>query len=343
MSTSMLVDGAPGALLEVDDLVVDYPLGLRRSTRAVAGVSLRLREGGVLCVIGESGSGKSTIARAICGLGPISSGRVVVGGHVVSAARNRAMAAGAAGVQIVSQDAGSALDPRWPAWKSVAEPLTRAASRTGSGGVDPMAHAIAVMQRVGLHRDLADRRPAQLSGGQRQRVTIARALIAKPRLIVLDEAVSALDVSVRNEVLRLLERLRQEDGIAYLFVSHDMGAVAQIATDIAVLYLGQVVEAGPAEDVIMRPSHPYTRALIAAVPTLRRQHPMAQARGEIGDPAHPPPGCRFHPRCEYAIERCRHSQPPLTGSDLRRAACFRADEIPSPARAPSRTLPEPAR
>jgi len=311
-------------ILNVNDLVVDYRVGLRKAVRAVAGVSFGIESGGVLALIGESGSGKSTIARAICGLGPISAGRIQFNGVDLSATPDRAKAAGAAGIQIVFQDATSALDPRWPVWRSVVEPRVL---RMPANKATMMAFAIAVLRRVGLHADLALRRPSQLSGGQRQRVTIARALAAEPKLIVLDEAVSALDVSVRNEILLLLDRLRREDGLTYLFVSHDMGAVAQIATDIVVLYLGKIVERGDARRVISAPAHPYTQALIAAVPSLGTATVDAATKGEIGDPANPPAGCRFHPRCRFAIARCQTIDPALATYDGRLAACIRLNEI----------------
>ena len=183
--------------------------------------------------------------------------------------------------------------------------------------------AIALLARVGLSGDLVERRPSQLSGGQRQRVTIARALASEPKMIVLDEPVSALDVSVRNEILLLLDQLRREEGLTYLFVSHDMGAVAQIADEIAVLYLGRIVEHGEAVRVIARPAHPYTKALIAAVPSLGPKRTDTSPRGEIGDPANPPPGCRFHPRCPIAVEECRTTVPQLKMFDGRLAACLR--------------------
>lgn len=314
------------ALLKIDDLVVDYRVGFRKRVRAVANVSFEIRRGSVLALIGESGSGKSTIARAICGLGPVSGGSILFDGDNLAAAADRADAAGAAGIQIVFQDSTSALDPRWPAWRSVIEPRLK---RMPASAEAHRQHAIAVLARVGLHGDLADRRPSQLSGGQRQRVTIARALAAEPKLIVLDEAVSALDVSVRNEVLTLLDRLRREDGLTYLFVSHDMGAVAQIASDVAVLYLGKIVERGEARRVIANPAHPYTKALIAAVPSLTPAPPAAETRGEIGDPADPPSGCRFHPRCAFTVDKCRTAEPPLDAFDGRLAACARLTELAS--------------
>ena len=201
----------------------------------------------MLALIGESGSGKSTIARAICGLGPGDKRIDRVCGLGADGAANPAAAAGAAGIQIVFQDSTSALDPRWPVWRSVIEPRI---ARMPANAADLKERAIALLARVGLRGDLAERRPSQLSGGQRQRVTIARALAAEPKMIVLDEPVSALDVSVRNEILLLLDQLRREEGLTYLFVSHDMGAVAQIADEIAVLYLGRIVEHGAAARVI---------------------------------------------------------------------------------------------
>lgn len=327
MSTLMSAREQPqaaAALLSIEDLTVDYRVGFRKRVRAVAGVSLEIRRGSVLALIGESGSGKSTIARAICGLGPLTGGLIRFDGRDLAAADDRADTAGAAGIQIVFQDATSALDPRWPVWRSVIEPRLK---RQPASIEAHKQHAITVMGRVGLHADLAERRPAQLSGGQRQRVTIARALASEPSLIVLDEAVSALDVSVRNEVLMLLDRLRREDGLTYLFVSHDMGAVAQIATEVAVLYLGKVVECGDARRVIAQPAHPYTKALIAAVPAFKPAVMGARTRGEIGDPANPPTGCRFHPRCASAIDRCATTEPALEPFDARLAACLRLPEL----------------
>jgi oligopeptide/dipeptide ABC transporter ATP-binding protein len=310
-------------LLAIDNLVVDYRVGLRRNVRAVAGVSFTVPRGGVLALIGESGSGKSTIARAVCGLGPVTEGSIRFDGVDLAAHADRADAAGRAGIQIVFQDAMSALDPRWPAWRSIVEPRLK---RSPAKAEALKAHAISLLARVGLHESLADRRPAQLSGGQRQRVTIARALAGDPKLIVLDEAVSALDVSVRNEVLTLLDRLRREDGLTYLFVSHDMGAVAQVASEIAVLYLGKVVEAGDAAKVISAPSHPYTKALIAAVPSVGGKILRSDARGEIGDPSNPPTGCRFHPRCPIAVPACSRTDPALAPHDGRNVACIRVGE-----------------
>ena len=319
----MTIAAAPTSappLLRIENLIVEYRVGVRKSVRAVAGVSLDIAPGRVLALIGESGSGKSTIARAICGLGPVTGGSIAFAGATLSGDANSAAAAGLAGIQIVFQDSTSALDPRWPVWRSVIEPRI---ARTPGKPDEQKESAVALLARVGLRSDLAERRPSQLSGGQRQRVTIARALASKPRMIVLDEPVSALDVSVRNEILLLLDQLRREEGLTYLFVSHDMGAVAQIADEIAVLYLGRVVEHGAAARVIAQPAHPYTKALIAAVPSLGTRRTDAAPRGEIGDPANPPPGCRFHPRCPIAVEACRTTVPELKAFDGRLAACLR--------------------
>ena len=314
----------PEPLVTVSNLVVTYRLGLNRTLRAVSGVSLAIHQGHTLALIGESGSGKSTVARAICGLGPVESGAIRIAGTDIVPAPDRAAAAGRLGVQIVFQDPTAALDPRWPVWRSVAEPrgplLPPAPDRH-------RARAVALLERVGLSADLADRRPSQLSGGQRQRVTIARALAAEPKLVILDEAVSALDVSVRNEILVLLDELKRQDGLTYLLISHDMGAVIQIATEIAVMYLGEIVEQGPSQAVIGAPRHPYTQALLAAVPSLDGS-PIKKLRltGDIGDPARPPPGCRFHPRCPLAIPRCTTEAPALRSIAGRSVACHLAQE-----------------
>jgi oligopeptide/dipeptide ABC transporter ATP-binding protein len=322
-------------VLEVTDLVVAYRLGLRRWVRAVAGVSLEIKAGRTLALIGESGSGKSSLARAVCGLGPVESGTVRVGGVDLTAASDRAAAAGRSGVQIVFQDPTTALDPRWSIWRSVAEP--RLAGNPGTRAQE-RERAVALLERVGLPAGVADRRPSEVSGGQRQRVTIARALSSEPKLIVLDEAVSALDVSVRNEVLFLLDGLQRESGLTYLLITHDMGAVVQAATDVAVLYLGRLVESGGAMDVLANPAHPYTRALLAAVPTLRGGNIAAtdRPRGEIGNPEHPPPGCRFHPRCPFATAVCGSDVPELRPVLNRDVACHHAEEVL--ARNPGRTL-----
>jgi oligopeptide/dipeptide ABC transporter ATP-binding protein len=314
------------ALLQLRDLVVTYRGRRQVPLTAVASVSLDVPEAHTLALIGESGSGKSSIARAVCGLAPVDSGSITLGTSELQKEGDRAAAAGAAGIQIVFQDPVASLDPRWPIWKSIAEPRF---ARRQSPQDEHRHAAVELMSALGLRPALADRKPHQLSGGQRQRVTIARALAAEPKLIILDEAVSALDVSVRNEILVLLDRLKRERSLTYLFISHDMGAVAQIATDVAVLYLGKLVELGKAIDVIGTPKHPYTRALIAAVPTLEASLRIKEthAIGDVDDPAKPPPGCRFHRRCPFAADRCRQEVPAERAYAGRMVACHRAEEV----------------
>jgi oligopeptide/dipeptide ABC transporter ATP-binding protein len=313
-----------GALLSIRDLTVTYGLRTRRQVRAVVGVSLEVRSGRTLALIGESGSGKSSIARAVCGLAPVETGTITMDGHDLTSAADRPVAAGHRGIQIVFQDPVSALDPRWSVWRSIAEPLM---SHVASAD-DRRERAMVLLERVGLDRSFGDRHPHQLSGGQRQRVTIARALAPAPKLVILDEAVSALDVSVRNEILVLLDDLKREEGLTYLLISHDMGAVAQMATDIAVMYLGKVVESGEAARVIREPAHPYTDALLASVPTVSGDivDPSFRPRGEIGDTARPPAGCRYHPRCPLAIDRCAEEEPLMRLVRDRMTACHRAEE-----------------
>jgi oligopeptide/dipeptide ABC transporter ATP-binding protein len=306
----------------VRELEVVYRIGLGQSLRAVAGISFDVSRGRTLALIGESGSGKSTVARAICGLGPISGGSVTLNGTELVGAPAPAALAGSLGVQVVSQDPGAALDPRWPIWRSIVEPRLARFPADSDRGRERAAN---LMERVGLDRGMLDRKPTQLSGGQRQRVTIARALAATPQMIILDEAVSALDVSVRNEILALLETLQRESGLTYLLISHDIAAVVQVASDVAVLYLGRLVEQGPAAEVLGRPLHPYTRALIHAVPTIESKEPArehsipAEIAGTTGI------GCPFRPRCAFAIDRCAREMPPARLVRRQRIACHRAE------------------
>lgn len=323
-SQAALVRTGDDMLVSVRDLTVAYRIGARKKMQAVAGVSLDVEAGSTVALIGESGSGKSSFAKSICGLGPRESGSIVLKGEEVFAARDLAATAGAKGIAMVFQDPVSALDPQWPVWRSITEP------RVKRYPAPPSRHrerAQELALRVGLDASLVDRKPHQLSGGQRQRVTIARALAAEPSLVILDEAVSALDVSVRNEVLGLLDRLKTEDGLTYLLISHDMGAVVQIATKIAVLYLGKLVEVGEAAALVRSPVHPYTQALLNSVPTFDAQREIAVVEGETGDPANPPKGCRFHPRCPYRIDRCSLEEPEPRLFDRRTVACHRSEDI----------------
>jgi oligopeptide/dipeptide ABC transporter ATP-binding protein len=306
-------------MLELRDLVVRYG-----PVVAVDGVSLSVPPGPAgLGLVGESGSGKTTIGRTIVRLTVPTSGEVTLDGVGAFRARRGALKAYRKSVQIVFQDPDSTLDPRMRVGAAITEALRAHAivDRAGSRGrVDEL------LSSVGLQPEHAQRLPHQLSGGQRQRVAIARALAVEPRLLVLDEPTSALDVTVQARVLELIARLREERSLAYLLISHNLAVVEQLCQQIAVLYLGQVVEQGNTRRVLAHPAHPYTRALRAAVPELSDALPRPETRrADPPDPAHPPSGCRFHPRCPIAIDRCRHERPALREVGGRMAACHRAE------------------
>jgi oligopeptide/dipeptide ABC transporter ATP-binding protein len=306
--------------LEVENLCVRFPTraGL---VHAVENVSLAIARGGSLGLVGESGSGKSTTARAIAGLQAPTEGHVKLEGAEFGPdssheARRR--------VQMVFQDAAGSLDPRRSVAWSVEEPSAAHGLDTRRGR---RARALAALDACGLDPALSLRYPHELSGGQRQRVAIARALVSQPDLLVLDEPTSALDVSVRAQVVNLLVELRARFGLAYLFVSHDLAVVRRVADEIAVMYLGRIVEFGPREQVLRAPAHPYTRALMAAIPELVSAPvaPPAPLEGEPASPLTPPTGCAFHPRCprrhEVEGERCVREAPLLVPRGISSVAC----------------------
>jgi peptide/nickel transport system ATP-binding protein len=288
-------------MISVRDLHVHF----RGGARAVDGVSLEWRAGEVLGVVGESGSGKSTLARAMLGLVPAAGGSVEPAD--VRALRRR--------VQMVFQDAYQTLNPRMRVRTIVEEPLAIA-------GVADDGRVDRALTDVGLPPErFAGRYPHELSGGQRQRVAIAAALVLDPDGLICDEPVSMLDVSVRAQVLRVLMDLRASRDLALLFITHDLGLAWTLCDRIAVMYLGRIVEQGSAAEVIGQPRHPYTQALIAAVPSPGRERGAKLLAGEPPDAAHIPPGCRLHPRCPYRFEPCDTEDPPLFG-DEHRAACL---------------------
>jgi oligopeptide/dipeptide ABC transporter ATP-binding protein len=307
-------------MLEVRDLVVRYG-----PVVAVDGVSLTVPAGPAgLGLVGESGSGKTTIGRTIVRLATPASGAVTMDGVDAFAARGGALKAYRKSVQIVFQDPDSTLDPRMRIGPAIAEAL-RAHQIVERTGIQERVTELLV--QVGLEAEHAERYPHQLSGGQRQRVAIARALAVEPRLIVLDEPTSALDVTVQARVLELIGRLREARSLAYLLISHNLAVVEQLCERVAVLYLGQIVEEGETALVLTRPAHPYTHALRAAVPELSEDLPRPSTRrADPPNPAAPPPGCRFHPRCPLAIDRCRSEEPQLREVAGRLAACHRAEE-----------------
>ncbi len=302
------VTASPSTLLECRDICVDYKLTDGRTLRAVSGISFDVERGTTLAVIGESGSGKSTVGKAVLRLLPLAEGEIRFDGVALDALRGKQLASFRRRIQVIFQDPHSALDPRMSAWQSILEPL-RAQGIKGSEAEDLAASFV---KRVGLNRRMVARYPHQLSGGQKQRINIARALVSSPSLIVCDEPVSALDVSLQAEIVNLLRDLQDEFGLAYLFITHDITLLPHLADEVAVQYLGVLAERGPARGVLTRPLHPYTRGLLDSVPSLSRRRSAEHSdriRGEIPDPMHPPSGCRFRTRCPFARERCVEEVP----------------------------------
>lgn len=312
------------ALLDLDGVTVVYRTRGRPDVRAVDRVSLRIRSGETYALIGESGSGKSTVAKAVLGLEPVHEGSVeFVGQRVESASRSERKQL-RRDIQAVFQDPHSALNPRMTMVQSVMEPLLV----HGEKRRPARERSMAALDRVGIDATQALRFPHQLSGGQKQRVNIARALVLEPRLVICDEAVSALDVSLQAEVLNLLRALQDEGDLTYFFITHDISLLPHIANRVGVLYLGRLVEQGTAREIVEAPAHPYTRSLVASVPEIGSPIPSEDVvHGEIPDPSSPPTGCRFHPRCPYAVDRCRVEEPELlVHRNGRLAACHRVDE-----------------
>ncbi|WP_433249419.1 ABC transporter ATP-binding protein [Actinomadura nitritigenes] len=300
--------GRRATALQVSDLVVRYG-GRRDPVRAVDGVGFEVARGTTLGIIGESGSGKSTLAKAIAGLVRIDSGAVSIAGPDGGLAPAAPSAGRDGQVQMIFQDPVLALNPLRPVWKSVVEPLT---PRRATVPRELRDRAVELLGQVGLGPDIADRRPGRMSGGQRQRVTIARAVAARAPIVLCDEPVAALDISVQSGVLRLLDELRGAFDLTYVFISHDMSSIARIAHDVGVMYLGRLVEIGPVREVLRSPRHPYTQGLIRAVPRIglgARADEVQPLEGEIPDPRRPPSGCRFRTRCPFAQELCAREEP----------------------------------
>jgi oligopeptide/dipeptide ABC transporter ATP-binding protein len=331
-------NGGP-RLLEVRNLVKHFPVrrslgdSLRRrphlAVRAVDGVSFSVTKGRTLALVGESGCGKTTTGRCVLFLQEPTSGDVIINGERVAPRDETAMRLRRKQLQIVFQDPNSSLNPRMTVGQTLGEALVfHKMVETGN-----RTHAVnELLETVGLSSRHAGRYPNELSGGQRQRVGIARALAVNPELVVLDEPVSALDVSVQAQILQLLERLRDERGLSYLFISHDLGVVRHISNDVAVMYLGVIVERAPTVALYEQPLHPYTRALLAAAPVanprMRRERPPIL--GDPPSPLSPPSGCRFRTRCPFAAERCALETPILRELEPRHwVACHFAENFQS--------------
>ncbi len=321
-------------LLQIENLKTHFPVRkgmvFEREVgcvRAVDGVNLRVEAGEALGLVGESGCGKSTLARTVVRLVPPTEGRILFEGRDLAKLSYRTLRALRPRIQMIFQDPYASLNPRHTVFDTLAEPMLT----HRLVAPDTVAHAVGtLMARVGLARRFVRKYPHEFSGGQRQRIAIARALALRPRLILADEPVSALDVSVQAQILNLLQDLCREDGLAMMLISHDLSVVKHMARRIAVMYLGRIVEVGPAAEVFNAPLHPYTRALVQAAPLPDPEREAARERvvlkGDPPSPLHPPEGCAFHPRCPRATASCRQRAPALEArTPVHHVACFHAE------------------
>ncbi|MGW5054982.1 ABC transporter ATP-binding protein [Actinokineospora sp. NPDC004072] len=316
-------------LLEVAGLAKTFPAGRRRVIQAVDGVDLTVHAGETLGLVGESGCGKSTTGRMLVRLLDPSAGRITFAGQDITHLGQRRMRPLRSELQMIFQDPFSSLNPRHTVGEIIGTPL-----RILRPEVDERAAVRQMLDRVGLAAEHIDRYPHQFSGGQAQRIGIARALITEPRLVVADEPVSALDVSIQAQIINLLAELRRDLGLSYVFIAHDLAVVRQVCTRIAVMYLGRVVEVADREQLYTAPAHPYTQALLSAVPVpdplVERTRTRIVLSGDPPNPADPPSGCAFRPRCPKAADRCRVERPELVRTSRGVVAChFPEPAIPS--------------
>jgi dipeptide transport system ATP-binding protein len=314
------------AVLEARALSREYSVsrglfGGSASVKALAGVSFTLNAGRTLAVVGESGSGKSTLARLLTLIETPTAGALIIDGEDVADADRERRRRLRREIQMVFQNPYGSLNPRQTIGRAIEEPLL---VNTAMSGAEREAAALAIMAKVGLRPEFKDRYPHMFSGGQRQRIAIARALVLRPKILVLDEPVSALDVSIRAQVLNLLAELQEDFRLAYVFVSHDLSVVRHIADEVMVIYLGHAVEIGTREAIFGSPQHPYTRALLSATPIAEpgAKKERMILKGEPPSPFEPPSGCTFHPRCPLAFDRCAREEPPLEFKHGRDVACW---------------------
>ena len=313
------------ALLELREVKVHFPqksgwFAPKRSVKAVDGVSLTLEKGEIIGLVGESGCGKSTLGRTAVHLEPPTSGSVLIDGVDLYKSSSKQLRQLNGRYQMIFQDPYGSLNPRLTVFSALDEVLSM--RKENFSGAERRERAEKLLARVGLPAEALSRFPHQFSGGQRQRIGIARALAAEPGFIVADEPVSALDVSVQAAIVNLLEDIREQEGTSFLFIAHDLAVVEHIADRIMVMYLGNVVESAPAKELVRDPLHPYTKALLSAVPSLSRNSSRIILKGDVPSPLDPPAGCPFHPRCPYAREICRTQKPELKKSGSREVACF---------------------
>ncbi len=324
-------------LLEVKDLARDFDVSRpwlnrvlegapRQILKAVDGVSFTINRGETLSLVGESGCGKSTVARLICGLYAPSRGSVVFDGQDMGAIAKRSdMLAMRRRFQMIFQDPYASLNPRWRVGRIVAEPIRAHGLAADRGAIAGRVGEL--LEDVRLSPQDAEKFPHEFSGGQRQRISIARALSSNPEFLVCDEPTSALDVSVQAQILNLMKDLQREHGLTYLFISHNLAVVSHISTRVGVMYLGRIVEIAPTRTIFARPLHPYTQMLESAIPDItmsgKARTPVA---GEVPNPLDPPSGCAFHPRCPHANDRCRAERPELVDFEGAQVACHAQEE-----------------
>ena len=315
-------------MLETRGLKKYFPAGGGRTLHALDGVDLRIRPGRTLGVVGESGCGKSTLGRTILRLTEPTEGQILLDGGEITGLKREELRRLRRKMQIIFQDPYASLDPRMTVEDAIAAPML--VNRMFSTRGEVYARVDELMETVGLAPRNAALFPHEISGGLRQRVGIARALATDPKFIVCDEPVSALDVSVQAQILNLLMDLQEEMGVTYLFITHDLSVVKHISHDIAVMYLGQCVEYGPTAEIFRRPAHPYTRALLAAIPTpslAARDRELQVIRGEVVSPIDPAEGCRFAPRCPFAGQACNQRQVQREMGEGHFVMCCRAEQI----------------